>query len=86
MNLASALVAVAIAALLFLAVRYVAKHGMCAACEDREACQRALNKPGSKEESPVSSCGMSCHSCPYYAEEERMRKTAAVPAEKQPGR
>lgn len=86
MNLATILVAAAIAALLVLAVRYVAKHGMCAACEDREACKGAF-KPDSKGEPPAFSCGgTGCHSCPYYAEEQRMMKMAAVPAEKKTGR
>ena len=85
MNLASILVAAAIAGLLFLAVRYLAKHGMCAACEDREACRRALKPSGGKGEPPAFSCGMSCHSCPYYEQEQRMR-AAAVPVEKRTGR
>lgn len=78
MNPASALVAAAIGVLLVLAVRYIAKHGMCAACEDREACQKAFGAAG---EPPAFSCGASCRSCPYYPEEQRM-KMAAVPAEK----
>ncbi len=90
MNLASILVAAAIAGLLFLAVRYVAKHGLCAACEDREACKRSVpsgsgGKPPAGREPPASFCGGSCHSCPYYAQERRM-KTAAVPVEKRTGR
>ena len=73
MNLVSVLLVAAIAALLFLAVRYVAKHGICAVCEDKEACQKAFKAKG---EPPASSCGVSCHSCPYYPEEQRMKRTA----------
>ncbi|MCI1956600.1 MAG: hypothetical protein LKJ21_09545 [Oscillospiraceae bacterium] len=81
MNLASILVTVVVAALLGLAIRYLAKHGMCAACEDRDACRNAL-KASRRGEHPASLCGGNCRGCPYYLEEQRM-KAANLPTGKQ---
>jgi hypothetical protein len=63
MNLPTILIALAVAALLGMAVRYLVKNGMCAACEDKSACQ-AAKKAGGPDLS--SGCGGGCASCKYY--------------------
>jgi hypothetical protein len=66
MNLPTISIGLVIAALLALAIRYVVKHGVCAACEDREACQ-AANAGGGSGFPP--GCGGECASCRYYEHE-----------------
>lgn len=66
MNLPTILIGLIVAALLGLAIRYLVKNGMCAACEDRAACQ-AAKKAGSPDS--TSGCGGKCSSCRYYEAE-----------------
>ena len=61
MNLASVLVAVFIAALLVLAVRYVVRHGVCALCPDVKSCRAGDEKSAQT----AGGCGGSCGRCPY---------------------
>ena len=69
MNFPTILIALAVAALFGLAVRYLAKNGTCAACEDRDAC-RAAKEDGSPDRlSP--GCGTKCSSCQYYEYERK---------------
>jgi hypothetical protein len=66
MNIPTIVIGFIIAALLFFAIRYLVKNGMCAACEDKSACEAAKKAglPG-----PASSCGGKCSSCQYYEQE-----------------
>lgn len=66
MNIATFLIALIIATLFVLAIRYLAKNGMCAACEDKKACHSAkeAGDPGLS-----SACGGKCSSCRYEAQE-----------------
>ena len=66
MNGATIFLGLIIAALFVLAVRYLVKNGMCAACEDKAACQ-AAKKAGAPDLS--SACGGKCASCRYYEQE-----------------
>jgi hypothetical protein len=72
MNLPTVLIGLVVAALLGLAIRYLAKNGMCAACEDKKACQAAKKAGGS---SVASGCGGKCSSCQYY--EAELKASAA---------
>ena len=63
MNLSTILIALSIAALLVFAIRYLVKNGMCAACEDRAACE-AAKKAGVSDSS--SCCSGKCSACKYY--------------------
>lgn len=60
------LIGLAVAGLLFLAIRYVVKNGACAACESKEACHAAKN--GADFNNP-SGCSGKCSSCRYYESE-----------------
>ncbi len=72
MNVPTIVIGLIIATLLFFAIRYLVKNGMCAACEDKEACRDA-KKAGVPGHS--SSCGGKCASCQYY---EYEMKSAVV--------
>ncbi len=61
----STIIVLIIAALLVAAVHYLVKHGMCAACEDRKACQAA--KEASDPDSAPSCCEK-CSACQYHDE------------------
>lgn len=67
MNWPTILIGLAIAALLVLAIRYLAKHGLCAACEDKAACQ-AAKKAGADFS---AGCGGKCAACRYYEYEQK---------------
>jgi hypothetical protein len=66
MNLPTILIGLVVAGLLVLAIRYLLKNGLCAACEDKAACQ-AAKKAGGPGLS--SGCGGKCASCKYYEAE-----------------
>lgn len=59
MNFATILVTAAIAALLVLAVRYLVKNGVCAACVDAKSCRSAASA------GPGTGCGHGCAGCPH---------------------
>lgn len=77
MNLSTILIGTVIAALLALAVRYLVKNGMCAACEDRAACQAAKKAATAGGTAPENGgadsagCGGKCSACRYYEMELR---------------
>jgi hypothetical protein len=66
MNIPTILIGLVVAGLLALAIRYLVKNGMCAACEDKEACQAAKKAAGY---SVPSGCSEKCSSCKYYEAE-----------------
>ena len=70
MNFATVLIVLVLAACLVLAVRYLAKNGMCAACEDRGACRAAQSASDSRQ----TGCGGKCSSCRYH----ELEKAAAA--------
>ncbi len=72
MNLPTILIGLAVATLLGLAIRYLVKNGMCAACEDKTACQ-AAKKAGGPDLS--SACGGKCSACRYYEAELKAAAT-----------
>lgn len=73
MNLPTILIGLVVLALLGLAIRYLVKNGMCAACEDKAACQ-AAKKAG--EVSLPPGCGGSCAACQHR--EAELRAVAAL--------
>lgn len=80
MNFATVLIILVLAALVGLAVRYLKKHGMCAACENRAACRaaRKAGGVGSNDNGQFSSCcGGKCSSCRYYESEQAAAKNKA---------
>lgn len=76
MNLPTILIGLAVAGLLGLAIRYLAKNGACAACEDKTACE-AARKAGSSE--LPGACGSCSGKCPVHGlyEYEQMKVAAA---------
>lgn len=66
MNIPTILLSAAVAAMLVFAIRYLVKNGMCAACEDREACQGSKKAGGNS-----AGCGGKCSSCRYYEAEQK---------------
>lgn len=68
MNFATVCIVLILAVLLGLAVRYLVKNGMCAACEDRDACKSAHKADGA---GLPAGCGGKCSSCRYYELEKQ---------------
>lgn len=73
MNLATILILLPLAAFVGLAIRYLTKNGMCAACENKGAC-RAAKKPD--RSGLPSGCGGQCASCRYFEAEQRTAAAA----------
>mgnify|MGYP000960409335 CR=1 FL=1 len=70
MNLPTLIIALIVAALLGLAIRYLVRHGACAACEMGGTCSAKKTK-----ETPAG-CGGKCAGCQYYAYEQRLAAAA----------
>lgn len=62
---ATIIVILLVGLLLVLAVRYLLRHGMCAACENSGACKGASG----------SGCDGNCSACRCYASELEARKS-----------
>lgn len=76
MNLPTVLIALVIAALFVLAVRFVAKHGVCDACDLKGSCRTAKKTGGGSFCDP----GAGCSACRYYEYERK-----APPAKRHTG-
>ena len=63
MNLPTILISLVIATLFVLAIRYLRRNGMCAACEDKGACQAAKKANGAANS---SGCSGKCASCQHH--------------------
>ena len=72
MNLPTVIIALAVAALLGLAIRYLVKNGACAACGLNESCSKSH-----KGHSTASAeCGGKCSACQYYTYEQQLAAAA----------
>lgn len=70
MNLPTIVIALVVAALLGLAIRYIVKHGACSVCESGGACSAAKTSDAS------AGCGGKCAACQYYAYEQQLAAAA----------
>lgn len=65
MNAATILIALALAVLLFVIIRYMLRHGTCDTCEMKGQCGHASKGSAGK-----------CAACPYSEQEQRLREAA----------